>query len=168
MLITDDYTKLNAKLHRDRPGFGTGGARWAATIKELTVKYGTTNVLDYGCGKGALAAAMPFKINEYDPAVADKAAVPFPADIVVCTDVLEHIEPDCLRDVLGNLKALTGKVAFLNISTRKANKKLSDGRNAHLIVRDSRWWDAALGEFFTIETVDLSRTEYNVMVYPKK
>jgi 2-polyprenyl-3-methyl-5-hydroxy-6-metoxy-1,4-benzoquinol methylase len=169
MLISKEYTKLNAEMHVNRPGFGCGGARWARTITDLAIKYSTTSVLDYGCGKGVLAATMAFPISEYDPAVAEKSAQPEQAEIVVCTDVLEHIEPDCLRDVLRHIAALTGSVAFLNISTRKAHKNLADGRNAHLIVNDSRWWDRVLEEFFRkIDMVSVSPTEYNVLVYPRK
>lgn len=168
MLITKKYVELNAQLHASRPGFGAAGARWADTVKELAVKFGTTDILDYGCGKGVLASSLPFAINEYDPAIPEKAGVPKPCDILVCTDVLEHIEPECLRAVLRHIYALTRKVAFLNISTRKANKSLKDGRNAHLIVNDSRWWDAVLSEFFEIDVVSLSPTEYNLLAYPKK
>jgi len=167
MLISNSYVQLNKQLHRDRPGYGTGGSRWADTIKGLVDQFGGS-VLDYGCGKGALRAALPFPIGEYDPAVPGKDGVPLPANIVVCTDVLEHIEPENLRSVLRHIAELTGTVAFLNISTRRANKYLNDGRNAHLIVNDSRWWRASLSEFFdSIELVNVSPQEYNVLVYVK-
>ena len=51
---------------------------------------------------------------------------------MICTDVLEHIEPDCLQAVLGHLRQVSREYTFVNISTRAAVKSLHDGRNAHL------------------------------------
>jgi len=168
MLISNEYRKLNAQLHAEKPGFGAFGHRWTDQVKELSKKFCSEDILDYGCGKGTLAPTLPFPIAEYDPAVKGKDGVSIPANIVVCTDVLEHIEPENLRSVLRHISELTGTVAFLNISTRRANKSLPDGRNAHLIIRNSRWWDAALSEFFErTELVSVSATEYNILAYPK-
>ncbi len=77
--------------------------------------------------KGLLAKGIDVVTSEYDPAVAGKDLPPEPADLVVCTDVLEHIEPDCLDDVLSDLARLTKKVLLVNISTRPAVKVLADG-----------------------------------------
>jgi len=167
-LITDGYRKLNTQLHADKPGFGAAGDRWADETLALCELHDTLDVLDYGCGKGKLAQALHFDIHGYDPAVSAMSQVPKPADIVMCTDVLEHIEPECLQDVLRDIHRVTKKVAFLNISTRRANKSLRDGRNAHLIVNNSNWWDATLAPLFEIDVVSVTATEYNILVTPKK
>jgi len=165
MLISNSYIQLNKQLHRDKAGFGCAGARWTEQTLELCKEHDTTDVLDYGAGKGKLAETLPFPIQQYDPATFP--VIPLPANIVVSTDVLEHVEPKNLRSVLRHIAELTGTVAFLNISTRRANKSLKDGRNAHLIIRDAKWWNKALSEFFErIECVSVSPTEYNVLVYP--
>lgn len=106
----------------------------------------STDILDYGCGKSTLQQQLPFKIQQYDPAVPKYSTLPDPADIVVCTDVLEHIEPDNLGNVLLHIHSLAKKAAFLVIATRPAKKILEDGRNAHLIVKDMVWWLGALKE----------------------
>lgn len=140
MLITDEYKAQLQKLHKH--SFGGGGARWKDEVLRLCELNGTQDVLDYGSGKGRLAKALPFPIKQYDPAIGpDERA---PSDIVVCTDVLEHIEPECLDDVLDDLFGLCREVAFLVISTRPAHKSLPDGRNAHLIVEPFQWWFAKL------------------------
>ena len=36
------------------------------------------------------------------------------------------------------------KVVFLNINTKRVNKKLPDGRNAHLIQKKGPWWSDRL------------------------
>lgn len=140
MLITDEYRKLNEKLHETNKGYGTSGHKWAQQIAGLAKMVGTTDILDYGCGKSTLAQNLPFSINQYDPAIAKYSMAPEPADIVVCTDVLEHIEPECIVEVLRDICRLSKQMTFLCIANRPAKKTLEDGRNAHLIQENDIWW----------------------------
>ena len=57
-------------------------------------------VLDYGCGKGLLGLFLPISVYNYDPAMPEWSADPEPEDYLLCTDVLEHVEPDCIEDVV--------------------------------------------------------------------
>lgn len=149
-LISDAYRKLNADLHQQNLAYGVGGGKHADIVLKLVASLNTTSVLDYGCGKGYLAKALSFPIWEYDPAIPEKSLEPRPADIVVCTDVLEHIEPEKLQFVLRDLQRVTKKVLYAIIHTGPAGKTLSDGRNTHLIQRDRRWWDKKLSNYFKI------------------
>ena len=79
------------------------------------------------------------------------SGTPNPADIVACTDVLEHIEPECLEDVLADLRQVTKRLGFFTIATRPAKKFLADGRNAHLIQQDAKWWIERLWKHFKIQ-----------------
>lgn len=145
-LISPEYLALNAELHAHTK-FGSGGHKWAGSITRFMQRAQAVTLIDYGCGKGTLAQALhalapkPFVVN-YDPVTFPTR--PSPADFVSCTDVLEHIEPDCLDAVLDDIRALGTKGAFLVISTRLAKKTLADGRNAHLIVEDATFWRAHL------------------------
>ena len=58
----------------------------------------------------------------------------------MCTDVLEHIEPDCVDMVIEDIFRLTKRAAFLVIANRPALRALPDGRNAHLIQEGPEWW----------------------------
>lgn len=113
---------------------------------------GAEEILDYGCGKALLSQAIsrPRVIN-YDPAIGRWAGEPDPADLVVCIDVLEHVEPDCLGAVLRDLRRVTKKVGFFTVATKPARKTLADGRNAHLIVEDYKWWLPQLWETFHVK-----------------
>ncbi len=153
VLVSDEYRALNRQLHEERPDYGIGGHQHAETVLKICEGIKTTSVLDYGCGKGTLARGIPFPIWEYDPAVPGKDMDPRSADLVVCTDVLEHIEPDKLNDVLGHLKQLVKKVGYFVISTRAAKKTLPDGRNAHLIQKTADWWQRKLTKYFDIGQV---------------
>lgn len=147
------YRALNAQMHVANPRYGAGGARFADTTLKLAHALGTTSVLDYGCGKGTLAQAIPFPIKEYDPAVPGKDDVAQPADIVICTDVLEHVEPDKLHAVLRDLQRCVLQVAYLVIHMGRSQKSLPDGRNAHLIQENCEWWTTTLSQYFVVDYV---------------
>lgn len=149
-VISPEYVALNAELHQRKPGYGSGGAQYAWIVQRLAERLQAQSVLDYGAGKGGLAKALPFPIHEYDPAVSEKAVLPQPADLVVCTDVLEHVEPDRLQAVLTDLRRVTRRLLFCVVHTGAARKSLPDGRNAHLIQQDAAWWCTSVGKFFTI------------------
>lgn len=152
-LITDGYADLNRQLHASNLRYGAGGARWAEDVRRLAKRVGDDcTILDYGCGKGTLRAALPdLDIRCYDPAFERYSARPEPADLVACTDVLEHIEPELLDNVLEDIALLTRQLAFFVVCMRYAKKRLPDGRNAHLIVRPAPWWVDRISHFFDIE-----------------
>jgi hypothetical protein len=149
MLISPDYLALQQQLHR-QGRYGVSSGKWADVVRELAAREDCADILDYGCGQGQLQAALGEVVREYDPAIAGKDADPAPADLVVCTDVLEHIEPEHLDEVLLHLRAKTMKRLFFAIALRPAGKTLADGRNAHLIVETAAWWLDRLAPYFRV------------------
>ena len=147
MRFTDEYKTLQQALHQD-PHYGTSGHKHADRIRDLAARMETRSILDYGAGKMTLAKALPFPIDNYDPMIPGLDATPTQHDLVVCSDVLEHIEHACIIDVLKHLQALTTKVLFIDVATRPAKKTLADGRNAHLIQELGAWWLTELVHFF--------------------
>lgn len=153
MLITEDYKKLNAELHVDNPGFGTMASALGIPIGRLCEKHGFRSVLDYGCGKGTLApvlSAIGLTVHEYDPAIPGKDADPPAADLVVCIDVMEHVEAECIDDVLTHIASLSNRLAYFMIDNGPAKKTLPDGRNAHLTIQGRKWWKQRLSEYFKL------------------
>lgn len=121
---------------------GTAGP-YAEEVLELAALLKAGSILDYGCGPGSLQAALAsssIPVVGYDPGFPGKERLPNPADLVVCLDVLEHIEPDRLHWVLKHIYNLALKGALFVVATRPAEKRLPDGRNAHLIIDNARWW----------------------------
>src|SRR6476646_3596930 len=117
MLITPEYQALQQKFHIDRPDYGTSSPRHVDFILDLSKKLNTRSILDYGCGKAGLQKGLPFPITNYDPCMPEYAKRPEGEfDIVVCTDVLEHIEPDCLNSVLQDLIGFARQLLFLNVA----------------------------------------------------
>lgn len=141
MTISDNYRDLNSQLHADNKTFGTSGKKWADAVEFLYKKFKINTILDYGCGKQTLSSALPhLNISGYDPAIPGLSERPNPADLIVCSDVLEHIEPEHLTKVIEDLDQLSQIITFVVLSTREAKKILKDGRNAHLIVKSPDWW----------------------------
>lgn len=149
-LISWDYLCQQRELHGREEFYGAKGYKWAGPVLALITEIGATSVLDYGCGSGTLARKLRaqhlpwLRIAEYDPAIPGKDGYPSFADLVTCTDVLEHVERDRLPFVLTHLQGLARKALFAVIALRPSEKTLRDGRNAHLIVEPTAWWLAQL------------------------
>jgi hypothetical protein len=141
-LISPAYLQEQKRLHAEPRGYGQRGRKWADTVVYVARKYRCVTLLDYGCGQGSLAAALApqLMMAEYDPAIPGKDALPDQADLVCCTDVLEHIEPDRVGAVLDHLTSLAQLVIFVVISLVETAKVLSDGRQAHINLHDVGWW----------------------------
>lgn len=147
-LATPEYRKLLRHAHATT-GWGRGGGSWAEQVAQLARKLECADVLDYGCGGGMLKPALAklgVKCLEYDPGVVGKDIPPKLADLVVSTDVFEHIETPLVPNVLKHTFALARKGAFFVIAKQPAKKILADGRNAHLTCQPTEWWIERLVE----------------------
>lgn len=165
-LISAEYRQMNAQLHKENLAYGVGGGKHAKTVLKLAEAIKTHSILDYGCGKGYLAKSIPFPIWEYDPAIEGKDSPPRPANLVICADVLEHVEPILLEYVLDDLRRCTLSVGYLVIHTGASSKTLPDGRNTHLIQEGQEWWAERLGKYFRVGQITKSGPLLHVVVGP--
>lgn len=138
-LISESYSKLNTELHESASGFGSIGVQFADNVRLLCRDNHYKTIVDYGSGKGSLKRALDelklgLEIQNYDPCVPGDDTLPSQADLVVCFDVLEHVEPDLLENVLAHIRDLARKCVMLSISNIPSSRTLGDGRNAHLII----------------------------------
>lgn len=152
-------------MHETKPSYGISGREYLADVIGICQGIQSKDVLDYGCGKSTLAMNLPFIINQYDPGIPRFSDLPEPADIVVCTDVLEHVEPDLIGNVLDHLQSLTKKILFAVIHTEASNKHLPDGRNAHILQEPPRWWVNALWSSFDI--MNFMQGEHGIKIIAK-
>ena len=141
MLITPEYLALQKQLHASNDSYGVSGRHYADIVRQIS-KWGRLSVLDYGCGRQTLAEALgpAYRVTNYDPCIEGLDTPPDPHPVVACTDVLEHIEPELVNNVLAELRRLTTERALLVINTGPARKVLADGRNAHICQQPSEWW----------------------------
>lgn len=171
--ITPEYQQLNADLHADPAvKYGYKGADQAPLILERMRKFRCTTLLDYGAGKQTLSAALSgearVQVQDYDPAIPAISARPNKADMVACTDVLEHVEPECLDEVLADLKALVMGYLFVRVCTIPCSSKtLPDGSDPHRIVQPYEWWLAKLSEKFNLlEIVERDEKYFTLFMTP--
>ncbi len=156
-LISPKYQVMQRQLH-EQEEWGDRGKKWAKAVVATVKLYEASSVLDYGCGQGTLKPVVKerygpgLRFDEYDPGIPGKDALPTFADVVVITDVLEHIEPDRLEAVLKHIRLLARKAVFVVVALVSTTKILADGRSAHLIVRPAAWWRRKFTEAgFTIK-----------------
>lgn len=149
-----DSNELYRKTHEAHPNYFGG-----YSIMECAFEIGTlikfsniSTAIDYGCGKAR--AWEEYKLRQlwklrdvqlYDPGVVEYAVKPLAArDLVICTDVMEHVPEHLVDEVLVDICRLANKAVFLNISTRPASKLLVDGSNAHATVKPAAWWQTKI------------------------
>jgi hypothetical protein len=142
--ISENYRRQQAKLHA-KGNYGLASLEYGECISLLAKAVRAESILDYGCGsKRSLLKVLdiPSHISYvgFDPAVPEYSERPRPADLIVCIDVLEHIEEDYLKNVMDDLASLANSSVFLTVHTGPAGKFLDDGRNAHLIQKPWAWW----------------------------
>jgi hypothetical protein len=186
MLITPEYRAQQEHLHATT-NYGTASAQYAPLVAQIVDNLQISHLLDYGSGaKMTLARTMfdpassqrpklehiepgaKFKYQAYDAGVPKLADPPIPAQMVCCIDVLEHVEPDCLDDVLNHLKSLTEAVLFVTVHTGPAAKVLPDGRNAHINQQPMSYWLPKLWERFDLHTVQVTgEHQFHVIAYAK-
>lgn len=139
-LVSHHYRDQLTEMHLTHKWGGDGG-KHAAAVEAFISEIHATSVLDYGCGRGKLAKALaPRRVHEYDPGIPGKEGRPKPVDVVVCTDVLEHVEPAKLAAVLDHIFRLARLGAYFVVATRPAHATLPDGKNAHLLVENAEFW----------------------------
>lgn len=143
-LFTSEYAAEQRRIHDEQSAYGSRGFNWAYLAAGISQIEGCKSILDYGCGKGTIGKAFREAglnvVTDYDPAIPGKDKPAQPADLVICVDVMEHIELDCLKAVLDDLLRVTRKILFVAISTIPSKRTMSDGRNTHLIVQPDQWW----------------------------
>jgi hypothetical protein len=165
-LITPAYAAMQTQFHEDRPDYGVSGTKFVEPVLNFAKQLNTRDILDYGCGKATLQKGIPFPIQNYDPCNLEYNRRPQPAAMVVCTDVLEHIEQECLKEVLDDIRALTLQLLFVNVACRPAKKFLPDGRNAHLIQETPNWWLTWLLPRFNLHSFQAGNGEFTAILVP--
>ena len=171
MLLTDSYKAQQQQLH-ENPAYGVSSLAYAPVVSMYCNRLGITSLLDYGAGKMRLFENLKvdhkMTLQAYDPGVPELSAAPIPCQMVACIDVLEHIEPECLDDVLDDLARVTLEIGIFSVCTVAAHKTLPDGRNAHLIQQPLEWWLPKFWGRFDLQMVQrMDENNFFVVVYAK-
>ncbi len=151
-VISEGYKEQLQDMHANRgKKWGTTGARnfgdYVCRFLEHRRAYIHT-VLDFGAGQQSLgkyvqenAVDVNVKWTNYDPGQPLISTPPEGKfDLIVSSDVLEHVEPEEIDNVIAWLDAHATKAQFHHIACDPCGLILPDGRNAHLITEKVDWW----------------------------
>jgi len=160
-LISQTYLKEVVYQHQTSE-WGMAGLGHVSHIIDLANRIKAKNILDYGSGCGRTANELRkknFEVLEYEPGIPSKRknlklinGINFKTDLIICTDVLEHLERNKLSNVLKHLKSINCMYYYITIGSGPAHRILSNGDNAHLIQEDDDWWHDILSKIFKIDT----------------
>ncbi len=140
--IASEYRRMHDKKYFS----GTSLTPHINEIKALIKEYDCKSILDYGCGKATCHKDNKLgNVTLYDPYYGPYSKEPQGAfDMVICTDVLEHVPENEVGKVLADLINFADKVLFLAISTVPAKKVFANGENIHVTIRPKQWWESML------------------------
>ena len=174
--FTPEYLELQKKMH-EAGNYGTSGVTYSTAIfhaiSQIAKRFhGRVEVLDYGSSSGRTTNYVrasfylppDVQFYNYDPAVEKFAGEPKPADLVICTDVMEHVEPECTWAVLDHIQKLTKRVVFFSIDLTPAEKVMEDGRNAHINLRTNEFWLKEIQKRFVISEAQMSKDGHTLLV----
>lgn len=151
----ESYDLINQykQVHQENKEYGTSAFAYIQEICLFIRQLKPKVVLDYGCGKGHLVDALKYifkniSFYKYDPAIDEFSALPVKkADLVINTDVLEHVPYDKIDMVLKEISEISSNVIFA-LAHYPAATILPNGENAHCILAPPLWYKNKLSEFF--------------------
>jgi len=169
---TDAYAEMQKSMH-DGEDYGVVGARSVELIGRMLLGVHAqlgrrVSMFDYGSGPGRLVEALQKVIccadyQNYDPFHAKWAdnVEPGIVDVVTCMDVMEHVEEECVENVIDWIADRARYGAVFNICLAPAKKTLPDGRNAHITLKPAEWWQKQIARRFSI--AESTRSGSNVV-----
>lgn len=143
-MISHHHKEIYRKIHATTP-FGKR-RKSPKHLEKFIYSVEPSSILDFGCGKGNLIETLKeefpkITVNGYDPCNPnfDRSIDGMFVDLLISSDVLEHVEPEFIDDTL---KYLSNKSKYIYhlIALSPAKLILPDGRNAHLIQETPDWW----------------------------
>lgn len=179
--MTEELIEQYKQLHNEDPKAfsGTSTLQYAVyigtKINRLRKKnYNLTQLLDYGCGQAIqyrtcnLDKLWDVKVDLYDPGVERYKTKPLITEkynIVLCSDVLEHLEEKEIDDMMIELNSYATHFVFVSIALFPARRNLPDGRNAHTCLKPQGWWISKVQTHKTVPWYIAWHTSKNVITY---
>tara|TARA_Y100000385_G_scaffold290252_1_gene362652 strand:+ start:1238 stop:1927 length:690 start_codon:yes stop_codon:yes gene_type:complete len=154
--ISPEYLKTQEEMHiglYKEMQYGSIAHTIFPHIKLFIEKLKSKSVFDYGCGKQYLKGPiekMGVSYEGYDPAIKKYSNLDISKkyDLVVCVDVMEHIEQEYQHKIMQDISTLASKHVVFTICPVEAKKVLSDGRNAHVCIAGTSYWLNLICQYF--------------------
>lgn len=147
-----DYIKQYELLYKIKKNYGKTSIKLYDMLKKIINDLNISSVLDYGCGKSKLLDLIKknskIKIFKYDPAIKKYSTLTKnKTDLVICTDVLQHVPLYDLDRVLKEIKS-KGIYILFYIKCTNHKTKLPNGTYANCTVYDKKWWLEKLSNYY--------------------
>lgn len=146
------YKEQYIKLHKGAGRFA-GFSLWPVVpdILNLVESGEVKSILDYGAGKGRVWTSGGLRtyvrrkgveVKLYEPGLPEWSELLNKRfDLVVCTDVMEHVPEDEIDAVLNNINIRCSKYCLFTIDTRPASKVFPGTKdNVHVTIKSEDWW----------------------------
>lgn len=155
--ISPEYLKIQEEmhigLHKTMQYGSIATTIFPRLVKPMVRETGSKSVFDYGCGKQFLKEPlekMGVEYAGYDPAVKKYSTLDLSRkyDMVICIDVMEHVEEEYHDIVLEDISNLAQEFVLITICPIEAKKVLSDGRNAHICIAGPSYWLPKICKYF--------------------
>jgi len=168
-LYSEKHLEFQKKVHGDCPSYGNASLIFAPMVSELINANKIQSLLDYGSGLGEVPQNLEVDhkvdVQLYDPAIEKYQEAPKEAEMVICLDVLDAVEPGCQDNVLDDLQRLTNKMAFISINTMLPDSladqvEADSGRN----FKPVEWWLPKLMERFELHYFSRISTGFVVVL----
>ena len=163
------HTQQYKTLHLNDPEYGASSLCLYPEVCLIIDHLKPASILDYGCGKAALIDKISqtyknIKCHKYDPSIEgiDKIDIK-KVDLVINTDVLEHIPEGIIDSVLSEISTLS-QVCFFNLHHGPAKHILPNGENAHCTIKPPDWYHHKLKNYFPEITPLMGRSEITSVV----
>ena len=168
--MSEKYLEEYKLLHKNMASFGSGACLYLDELRLIIDYLRPKTVLDYGCGKANLIKALSeiysdIQFYGYDPAVEMYNTLPVEkADLVINTDVLEHIPENELDSVVSKIASISDN-AFFGLHHALAYTILPNGENAHCTVKPPIWYYNLMCRYYkTPYLLKGRKTELSAMI----
>lgn len=147
-----DYIKQYELLYKIKKNYGKTSIKLYDMLEKIINDLNILSVLDYGCGKSKLLDLIKknkkIKVYKYDPAIKKYSKLTKnKTDLVICTDVLQHVPLYDLDRVLKEIKS-KGIYILFYIKCTNHKTKLPNKTYANCTVYDKKWWLEKLSNYY--------------------
>ena len=147
-----DYIKQYELLYKIKKNYGKTSIKLYDMLEKIINDLNILSVLDYGCGKSKLLDLIKknkkIKVYKYDPAIKKYSKLTKnKVNLVICTDVLQHVPLYDLDRVLKEIKS-KGVYVLFYIKCTNHKTKLPNKTYANCTVYDKKWWLEKLSNYY--------------------
>lgn len=147
-----DYIKQYKLLYKIKKNYGKTSIKLYDMLEKIINDLNISSILDYGCGKSKLLDLIKknkkIKVYKYDPAIKKYSKLTKnKVNLVICTDVLQHVPLYDLDRVLKEIKS-KGVYVLFYIKCTNHKTKLPNKTYANCTVYDKKWWLEKLSNYY--------------------